>query len=60
MCVLDQGSHRSDEDVLEEQVRKLSEELREVREHYEQEQKRVQSTQEDMLKLHNQVHIRRQ
>ncbi|KAK3539741.1 hypothetical protein QTP70_013175 [Hemibagrus guttatus] len=49
------GSRRSDEDVLEEQVQKLGEELREIRELYEQEQERVRSTQEDMLQLHNQI-----
>ncbi|MCJ8735087.1 hypothetical protein PDJAM_G00242840 [Pangasius djambal] len=49
------GSRHSDEDVLEEQVRKLGEELREVQELYEQEQERVRSTQEDMLQLHNQI-----
>ncbi|KAF7695200.1 BICD family-like cargo adapter 1 isoform X1 [Silurus meridionalis] len=49
------GSHRSDEDVLEEQVRKLSEELHKVQELYKQEQERVRSTQEDMLQLHNQI-----
>ncbi|KAM9475611.1 BICD family-like cargo adapter 1 [Clarias gariepinus] len=49
------GSRRSDEDVLEEQVRKLGDELREVRELYEQEQERVRSTQEDMLQLRNQI-----
>lgn len=53
-----QGSRRSDEDMLEEQVRKLSEELREARELYEQEQERVRSTQEDMVQIHNQVHIK--
>lgn len=54
----DQGSRHSDEDVLEEQVRKLGEELREARELYEQEQERVRSTQEDMVRIHNQVHIK--
>ncbi|XP_053536236.1 BICD family-like cargo adapter 1 isoform X2 [Ictalurus punctatus] len=49
------GSRRTDEDVLEEQVRKLVEELREARELYEKEQERVRSTQEDMLQLHNQI-----
>ncbi|XP_030645223.1 BICD family-like cargo adapter 1 [Chanos chanos] len=49
------GSRRSDEEVLEEQIRKLGEELRGVRELYEQEQERVQSTQEELLQLHNQV-----
>lgn len=59
LCVWgDQGSRRSDEDVLEEHVRKLGEELREIQDLYEQEQERVRSTQEDMLQLHNQVHIK--
>ncbi|XP_060738316.1 BICD family-like cargo adapter 1 isoform X2 [Tachysurus vachellii] len=49
------GSRRSDEDVLEEHVRKLGEELREIQDLYEQEQERVRSTQEDMLQLHNQI-----
>uniref|UniRef100_A0AAR2LFF8 Uncharacterized protein n=1 Tax=Pygocentrus nattereri TaxID=42514 RepID=A0AAR2LFF8_PYGNA len=49
------GSRRSDEEVLEEQVRKLGEELREVRELYEQEQERVRSAQEEVLQLHNQI-----
>ncbi|KAF4072161.1 hypothetical protein AMELA_G00259990 [Ameiurus melas] len=35
------GSRRSDEDVLEEQVRKLVEELREARELYEKEQEKI-------------------
>ncbi|XP_062854367.1 BICD family-like cargo adapter 1 [Trichomycterus rosablanca] len=49
------GSRRSDEDLLEEQVRKLGEELREVRELYGLEQDKLQSTQEEVLQLHNQV-----
>ncbi|XP_047655971.1 BICD family-like cargo adapter 1 isoform X2 [Tachysurus fulvidraco] len=49
------GSRRSDEDVLEEHMRKLGEELREIQDLYEQEQERVRSTQEDMLQLHNQI-----
>ncbi|XP_067270595.1 BICD family-like cargo adapter 1 isoform X2 [Pseudorasbora parva] len=49
------GSRRSDEEVLEEQVRKLSEELRELREIYEQEQENTRSSQEEALQLHNQV-----
>lgn len=51
-----QGSRRSDEEVLEEQVRKLSEELREFRELYEQEQEKTHNSQEEVLQLHNQVH----
>lgn len=49
------GSRRSDEEVLEEQVRKLSEELRELRELYEQEQEKTHNSQEEALQLHNQV-----
>ncbi|XP_052419709.1 BICD family-like cargo adapter 1 [Carassius gibelio] len=49
------GSRRSDEEVLEEQVRKLSEELRELRELYEQEQEKTRDSQEEVLQLHNQV-----
>ncbi|XP_056320117.1 BICD family-like cargo adapter 1 [Danio aesculapii] len=49
------GSRRSDEEVLEEQVRKLSEELRDLRELYEQEQEKTHSSQEEALQLHNQV-----
>ncbi len=52
-----QGSRRSDEEVLEEQVRKLSEELRELRELYEQEQEKTHNSQEEVLQLHNQVHV---
>ncbi|XP_039542281.1 BICD family-like cargo adapter 1 isoform X2 [Pimephales promelas] len=49
------GSRRSDEEVLEEQVRKLSEELRELRELFEQEQEKTHKSQEEALQLHNQV-----
>ncbi|XP_072538080.1 BICD family-like cargo adapter 1 [Salminus brasiliensis] len=49
------GSRRSDEEVLEEQVRKLGEELRDVRELHEQEQERVRGAQEEVLQLHNQI-----
>ncbi|XP_051508556.1 BICD family-like cargo adapter 1 [Myxocyprinus asiaticus] len=49
------GSRRSDEEVLEEQVRKLGEELRELRELYEQEQEKTRNSQEEVLQLHNQV-----
>ncbi|ROI64805.1 BICD family-like cargo adapter 1 [Anabarilius grahami] len=49
------GSRRSDEEVLEEQVRKLSEELRDLRELYEQEQEKTRNSQEEALQLHNQV-----
>ncbi|XP_068594775.1 BICD family-like cargo adapter 1 [Brachionichthys hirsutus] len=49
------GSRRSDEDALEEQVRKLGEELREVRELYETEQSKTRSNVEEVLQLHNQM-----
>ncbi|KAL0187328.1 hypothetical protein M9458_018998, partial [Cirrhinus mrigala] len=43
-----------DEEVLEEQVRKLSEELQKLRELYEQEQEKTHNSQEEVLQLHNQ------
>ncbi|KAM9393071.1 BICD family-like cargo adapter 1 [Pholidichthys leucotaenia] len=49
------GSRRSDEEALEEQVRKLGEELREVRELYEAEQEKTRRNEEELLQLHNQV-----
>ncbi|XP_070761140.1 BICD family-like cargo adapter 1 [Enoplosus armatus] len=49
------GSRRSDEEALEEQVRKLGEELREVRELYEAEQDKTRSSDEEVLQLHNQM-----
>ncbi|XP_004567396.1 BICD family-like cargo adapter 1 [Maylandia zebra] len=49
------GSRRSDEEALEEQVRKLGEELREVRELYETEQDKTRGNEEELLQLHNQV-----
>lgn len=49
------GSRRSDEEALEEQARKLGEELREVRELYEAEQDKTRSNEEETLQLHNQV-----
>ncbi|XP_066545542.1 BICD family-like cargo adapter 1 [Amia ocellicauda] len=49
------GSRRSDEEALEEQVRKLSEEMREQRELLEAEQSRIHASQEEALQLHNQV-----
>ncbi|XP_070820813.1 BICD family-like cargo adapter 1 isoform X1 [Chaetodon trifascialis] len=49
------GSRRSDEEALEEQVRKLGEELREVRELYEAEQDKTRSNEEEALQLHNQM-----
>lgn len=58
MCVWHQGSRHSDEDVVEDQVQKLREELREARQLYEQEQERVRSTQEDLVQIHDQVDIK--
>ncbi|XP_028270208.1 BICD family-like cargo adapter 1 [Parambassis ranga] len=49
------GSRRSDEEALEEQVRKLGEELREVRELYEAEQDKACRSEEELLQLHNQM-----
>lgn len=49
------GSRRSDEEALEEQVRKLGEELREVRELNETEQDKTRGNEEELLQLHNQV-----
>ncbi|KAK2837714.1 hypothetical protein Q5P01_014926 [Channa striata] len=49
------GSRRSDEEALEEQVRKLGEELRDVRELYEAEQEKTRSNEEELLQLHNQM-----
>uniref|UniRef100_A0A672F410 BICD family like cargo adaptor 1 n=1 Tax=Salarias fasciatus TaxID=181472 RepID=A0A672F410_SALFA len=49
------GSRRSDEEALEEQVRKLGEDLREVRELYESEQDKTRSHQDELLQLHNQM-----
>ncbi|XP_076020851.1 BICD family-like cargo adapter 1 [Genypterus blacodes] len=49
------GSRRSDEEALEEQVRKLGEELREVRELYETEQDKARGNENEVLQLHNQM-----
>ncbi|XP_053276560.1 BICD family-like cargo adapter 1 [Pleuronectes platessa] len=49
------GSRRSDEEALEEQVRKMGEELREVRELHEAEQDKTRSGQGELLQLHNQM-----
>ncbi|XP_019949231.2 BICD family-like cargo adapter 1 isoform X1 [Paralichthys olivaceus] len=49
------GSRRSDEEALEEQVRKLGEELREVRELHEAEQDKTRSSEGELLQLHNQM-----
>ncbi|XP_061674546.1 BICD family-like cargo adapter 1 isoform X2 [Syngnathoides biaculeatus] len=48
------GSPRSDEEALEEQVKKLAEELREVRELYEAETHKTHNSKEELLQLHNQ------
>ncbi|XP_062310270.1 BICD family-like cargo adapter 1 isoform X3 [Osmerus eperlanus] len=49
------GSRRSDEEALEDQVRKLGEELRDAREQYETEQLRARNGREELLQLHNQM-----
>ncbi|MGH0178744.1 UNVERIFIED_CONTAM: hypothetical protein FKN15_078283 [Acipenser sinensis] len=49
------GSRRSDEEALEEQVRKLGEESRTLRELYESEQSKARASQEEALQLHNQA-----
>ncbi|XP_031675108.1 BICD family-like cargo adapter 1 isoform X2 [Oncorhynchus kisutch] len=49
------GSRRSDEEALEDQVRKLGEELRGVRDLYQAEQDRTRNSQEEVLQLHNQM-----
>ncbi|XP_055775327.1 BICD family-like cargo adapter 1 isoform X2 [Salvelinus fontinalis] len=49
------GSRRSDEEALEDQVRKLGEEVRGMRELYEAEQDRTRNSQEEVLQLHNQM-----
>ncbi|XP_061134175.1 BICD family-like cargo adapter 1 [Syngnathus typhle] len=49
------GSRRSDEEALEEQVKKMGEELREVRELYEAEQDKTHNSKEELLQLHNQM-----
>ncbi|XP_055017661.1 BICD family-like cargo adapter 1 [Boleophthalmus pectinirostris] len=50
------GSRRSEEELaLEEQVKKLGDELRDVRELYECEQEKSQSSQGEVLQLHNQM-----
>lgn len=56
LCCVPQGSRRSDEEALEEQVRKLGEELREVRELYDAEQEKTRGGEKELLQLHNQVH----
>ncbi|KAA0714376.1 BICD family-like cargo adapter 1 [Triplophysa tibetana] len=55
VCLCAQGSRRSDEEVLEEQVRKLGEELRELRELYEQEHENTRCGRKEVLQLHDQV-----
>ncbi|KAJ7994093.1 hypothetical protein DPEC_G00262350 [Dallia pectoralis] len=49
------GSRRSDEEALEDQVRKLGEELRGVRELYDAEQDRARTSQDEVLELHNKI-----
>ncbi|XP_016516559.1 bicaudal D-related protein 1 isoform X1 [Poecilia formosa] len=49
------GSRRSDEEALEEQVRKMGEELQEVRELYESEQHKTRGNEEELLQMHNQM-----
>ncbi|XP_061116771.1 BICD family-like cargo adapter 1 [Conger conger] len=49
------GSRRSDEEALEDQVRKLGEDLRALRELYDGEQDRTRSSKDEALQLHNQV-----
>lgn len=55
VCCVSKGSRRSDEEALEEQVRKLGEELRDLREMYEAGQDKSHSREEEVLQLHNQV-----
>ncbi|XP_041079084.1 BICD family-like cargo adapter 1 [Polyodon spathula] len=49
------GSRRSDEEALEEQVRKLGEESRTLRELYQGEQSKARASQEEALQLQNQA-----
>ncbi|XP_028680396.1 BICD family-like cargo adapter 1 isoform X1 [Erpetoichthys calabaricus] len=49
------GSRRSDEDALEEQVKKMSEEMRVLREKNEEEQQKVHLGQEELLQLQHQL-----
>ncbi|XP_034025607.1 BICD family-like cargo adapter 1 isoform X2 [Thalassophryne amazonica] len=49
------GSPRSDEEALEEQVKKLGEELKDIRELYVAEQDKTQSKEKELLQLHNQM-----
>ncbi|MBN3289216.1 BICL1 protein, partial [Polypterus senegalus] len=49
------GSRRSDEDALEEQVKKMSEEMRVLREKNEAEQQKVHLGQEELLQLQHQL-----
>ncbi|KAM9858040.1 BICD family-like cargo adapter 1 [Aulostomus maculatus] len=49
------GSRRSDEEALEEQVRKLGDELRDVRELYDSEQDKTRHSEGELLQLHNQM-----
>ncbi|XP_019740821.1 BICD family-like cargo adapter 1 isoform X2 [Hippocampus comes] len=49
------GSRRSDEEALEEQVKKMGEELREVKELYAAEQDKTHNSKEELLRMHNQM-----
>lgn len=51
------GSRRSDEEALEEQVKKMGEELREVKELYAAEQDKTHNSKEELLRMHNQVRV---
>ena len=53
-----QGSRRSDEEALEEQGRKMGEELREIRDLYDAERDKTMCVEEELLRLHNQVRCR--
>ncbi|XP_051924195.1 BICD family-like cargo adapter 1 [Hippocampus zosterae] len=49
------GSRRSDEEALEEQVKKMGEELREVKELYAAERDKTHNSKEELLRMHNQM-----
>ncbi|CAL8294742.1 unnamed protein product [Gadus morhua 'NCC'] len=49
------GSRRSDEEALEEQGRKMGEELREIRDLYDAERDKTMCVEEELLRLHNQM-----
>ncbi|KAM3867415.1 LOW QUALITY PROTEIN: BICD family-like cargo adapter 1 [Diretmus argenteus] len=56
-CNESTGSRRSDDEALEEQARKLGEDLREIRELYEAEQDKTRGNEEELLQLHNQMAV---